>query len=171
MEHIFATSTIIQNAVQNGLPLSVPLTSRLFLGQYSSAHIQYGSSYPTPIRSEIVHIQCLSQLSARVVTKNWSTPSFPVSRGVFQGDTLSPLIFLITFNRIIQLAQSLSTCGFQLKLSDPHHTTKQLGKAPPHDSCICKAHQIECKRKYSKHEYTLRWVTAMSQEKTDLAVT
>ena len=134
------------------------------------------------IYNMVVHIQlpfevrlyissAYSQLSARVVTKNWSTPSFPVSRGVFQGDTLSPLIFLITFNPIIQLAQSLSTCGFQLKLSDPHHTTKQLGKAPPHDSCICKAHQIECKRKYSKHEYTLRWVTAMSQEKTDLAVT
>ena len=48
---------------------------------------------------------------------------------------------------------------------------KQLGKAPSHDSCICKAHQIEHKHKCSKHGYTPRWVTAMSQEKTDQAVT
>lgn len=60
-----------------------------------------------------------SQLSARVVTWNWSTPSFQISRGVFQGDTLSPLIFLLTFNPIIHLANSLLTYGFRIKLSDP----------------------------------------------------
>ena len=31
-------------------------------------------------------------------------------------ETLSPLIFLIAFNPIIQLAQSLNTCGFCLRL-------------------------------------------------------
>ena len=48
--------------------------------------------------------------------------------------------------------------------------TKQLGKAPPHNSCICKAHQIECKRKCSKHGSIPKWATAISQEKTDQAV-
>jgi len=40
---------IIQNAVQNGLPLSVPLTSRMFFGHYSSAHIRYVNAIPSSI--------------------------------------------------------------------------------------------------------------------------
>ena len=84
------------------------------------AHIRL----PFEVRSYIS--SAYSQLTARVVTKNWSTPNFTISRGVFQGDTLSPLIFLITFNPIIQLAQSLSTCGFRFKLSDP--TIQELPK-------------------------------------------
>ena len=42
----------------------------------------------------------------------------PILYLVFEGYTLLPLIFLIAFNSIIQLAQSLSTCGFQLRLHD-----------------------------------------------------
>ena len=57
-----------------------------------------------------------SKLTAYVKTKKWSTHKFKIIRGVFQGDTLSPLIFLIAFNPIIQLAQSLNTCGFHLRL-------------------------------------------------------
>ena len=128
MEHIFATSTIIQNAVQNGLPPSITfLDLKNAFGSVPHqliydmlAHIQL----PFQVRSYIS--SAYSQLTAQVVTKHWSTPSFPISRGVFQGDTLSPLIFLITFNPIIQLAQSLSTCGFSLKLSDP--TLQELPK-------------------------------------------
>ena len=40
------------------------------------------------------------------------------------------LIFLIAFNPIIQLAQSLSTCGFRLKLLDPN--TQELPKVNSH---------------------------------------
>ena len=132
MEHIFATSAIIQNAVQNGLPLSVTFLDlknafvsvphQLIYDMLS--HIQL----PLEVRSYISSVY--SQLTARIVTKNGSTPSFPISRGVFQGDTMSPLIFLITFNPIIQLAQSLSTCGFRLKRSDP--TSRELPKVNSH---------------------------------------
>ena len=128
MEHIFATSAIIQNAVQNGLPLSVTfLNLKNAFGSVPHQLIYNMLAYiqlPLEVGSYIS--SAYSQLTARVVTKNWSTPSFPISKGVFQGDTLSPLIFLITFNPIIQLAQSLSTCGFQLKLSDS--TTQELRK-------------------------------------------
>ena len=47
-------------------------------------------------------------------------PSFNIKRGVFQGDTLSPLIFLAVFNTLIQLCNSLSTCGFSLRLPVPN---------------------------------------------------
>ena len=45
---------------------------------------------------------------------------------MFQGDTLSPLIFLMAFNPIICLAHSLSTCGFSLKLSTGTPCTLKL---------------------------------------------
>ena len=60
------------------------------------------------------------------IVSNLATSSFPSRKGVFQGGTLSPLIFPITFHPIIQLAQSLSTCGFRLKLSlTPRHKNFQ----------------------------------------------
>ena len=132
MEHIFATSAIIQNAVHNGLPLSVT-----FLDLKNA----FGSVPHQLIKGMLTHIKvpmevrsyvssAYSQLTARVVTKNWTTPSFAIERGVFQGDTLSPLIFLIAFNPIIQLAQSLSTCGFRLKVSDP--TSHKLPEVNSH---------------------------------------
>ena len=42
---------------------------------------------------------------------------FQVKRGIFQGDTLSPLIFLVAFNPLIELGNKLPSCGFCLKLS------------------------------------------------------
>jgi len=51
-----------------------------------------------------------SKLTVFVKTKEWSTDKFKIGRGVSQGDTFSPVIFLISFNPIIQLAQSLNTC-------------------------------------------------------------
>ena len=46
-----------------------------------------------------------NQLS-RVLTDSFSTDGFPFKRGVFQGDPLSPIIFLMVFNPIIELLQS-----------------------------------------------------------------
>ena len=53
-------------------------------------------------------------------SKEWKTPSFNIKRSVFQGDTLSPLIFLLTFNPLIEVCHSLSCCGFSLKLPVPN---------------------------------------------------
>ena len=74
------------------------------------------SKLPPEVISYIANLY--SKLTAYVKMKNWSTDNFKISRGVFQGDTLSFLIFLITFNPIIQLAKSLSTCGFCLKMKN-----------------------------------------------------
>jgi len=60
-----------------------------------------------------------SNLFAFVSTKSWSTSIFPIQRGVFQGDTLSPLIFLLCFNPIVMLAKKLKGEGFSLYLPIP----------------------------------------------------
>ena len=42
-----------------------------------------------------------SKLTAYVKTKNWTTEMFRIKKGVFQGDTLPALVFLVAFNPII----------------------------------------------------------------------
>ena len=39
-------------------------------------------------------------LKAKVKTRNWTTPHFALRIGVFQGDTLSPLIFLLAIKPV-----------------------------------------------------------------------
>jgi len=43
-----------------------------------------------------------------------TTDGFPFKRGVFQDDPLSPIIFLMVFNPIIEFPQSKNDCGFNL---------------------------------------------------------
>ena len=61
-----------------------------------------------------------SKLTASVKTKNWKTPMFEIKRGVFQGDTLSPVIFLTVFNPLVKLAGQLATSGFSLRTPVPN---------------------------------------------------
>ncbi len=50
---------------------------------------------------------------------------------MFQGDTLSPVIFLFSFNPVIELANRLSTSGFSLRIPIPNSTG-----LPPLNSAI-----------------------------------
>ena len=118
MEHIFIVSSIVQNAIQHGLPLALTfvnlenifgsISHQLILDMMTHCRI------PPEITNYIVSLY--SNLTGYVKTRKWSTDVFTIGKGVFQGDTLSPLIFLVAFNPIIQLAESLPTCGFQLRL-------------------------------------------------------
>ena len=118
MEHILSLNSILDNAKANNLPLFLTFIDlrnafgsihhALILDMLSLTHV------PVPILSYISDLY--SKLSAFVSTKQWSTAPFDISRGVFQGDTLSPLLFLLCFQPIVSLSNSLSTCGFQLKL-------------------------------------------------------
>ena len=44
---------------------------------------------------------CYNQLTACIATDKWSTLRLTIQKGVFQGDTLSPTIFLAAFTPII----------------------------------------------------------------------
>ena len=59
--------------------------------------------------------------TAVVETKSWRSNPFTFRRGVFQGDPLSPIVFLLVFNPILQELQNQSHKGY--KLGDVSHVS------------------------------------------------
>ncbi len=120
MEHIFALSSLLENAFKHGLPLTVTfLDLKNAFGSVSHRMI-YDMLAQINLPIEVINYirSSYSKLKGTILTKEWSTTTFPIQRGVFQGDTLSPLIFLIAFNPIIELADSLHTLGFCASLQN-----------------------------------------------------
>ena len=67
---------------------------------------------------------------AVVETKAWRSAPFPFKRGVFQGDPVIPIIFLMVFNPIIQSLQNQSA-KFGYKLGETSYVTL------PYDDDFC----------------------------------
>jgi len=62
-----------------------------------------------------------SKLFVTVTTKSWKTLPIPFLWGVFQGDTMSPMMFLLAFNPLLQLATDLNHGqGYVIQLPLPH---------------------------------------------------
>ena len=76
------------------------------------------SNIPSNVSSYIANLY--SQLHTYFVTKDWSSATLPVRKDIFQGDTLSSVLFLLAFNPIVRVANSLSTLGCSLKLPIPN---------------------------------------------------
>ena len=116
--NIFSVTSIIEHARSNNLPLAMTFIDlHNAFGCISHKLVQdmlYHLKIPACVNNYIADMY--SHLSAFVSTKQWSTSSFPITRGLFQGDTMSPIIFLIAFTPIIQLTQSLSSPGFQFQI-------------------------------------------------------
>ena len=68
---------------------------------------------PSQISDYIINLY--KTLNGTVVTKSWTSENFKFNKGVFQGDPLSPIIFLIIFNPIIERLQQELKFGYQLK--------------------------------------------------------
>ena len=97
-EHIPSLNTILDNAKANGLPLSLT---------FIDLKNAFGSVPHKFLSDMLHHVSVPMQIQEYVAdtkltaTKKWCTPSFQITRGIFQGDTLSPLLFLLCFNPII----------------------------------------------------------------------
>ena len=65
---------------------------------------------PNAIVSYIV--SCYSELSAHVSTNDWNATLLHIHRGVFQGDSLSPLLFNLAINPLLAYLLKSGDCGY-----------------------------------------------------------
>ena len=59
-------------------------------------------------------------MTAYIQSQEWITPSFPIAQGVFQCDTLSPVIFLLAFSPFTHLAETWKYAGFFNQIPIPN---------------------------------------------------
>ena len=133
VEHISSVNCIINQAQELNLPLHIT-----FLDLQNA----FGS-VPHQLISDILHmvripasviqyvVDSYSKLQAYVHTRCWDTPHFPIRQGVFQGDTMSPIIFLLAMSPLLHLASSWSFQGFKSLLTIP-----ESDQLPPVSSSI-----------------------------------
>ena len=65
---------------------------------------------PLPVRTYINSLY--SSLTGFSSTKSWISDPFPFKKGIFQGDPLSPIIFIMCFNPIIEYLQTEKMHGY-----------------------------------------------------------
>ena len=73
--------------------------------------------------------------TAVVKSTAWRSNQFKFKRGVFQGDPISPVIFLLVFNPILQKLQNIFHKGY--KVGDAHTVTLPYAD----DFCLISTHQ------------------------------
>ena len=106
IEHVYAVQSMLVNAQEHSLPLALSFIDlRNAFGSISHAYIydiMKFLRFPPEFTKYVRNLY--STLSAHVSNSDWRTQSFSINRGVFQG--LSPLLFLIAFNPIIQSVEA-----------------------------------------------------------------
>ena len=121
IEHVFAVQSMMMlvNAQEHSQPLALSFIDlRNAFGSISHAYINDIMKFlklPPEFTKYVRNLY--SSLSALISTKDWKTQPFSISKGVFQGDTLSPLLFLIAFNPIIQSVETHPSKGYAFSLS------------------------------------------------------
>ena len=69
--------------------------------------------FPDSVHDYIMNLY--QSLNGTVVTKSWTSENFKFNKGVFQGDPLSPIIFLIVFNPLIERLQQEIKFGYEIQ--------------------------------------------------------
>ena len=116
--NMFTIQAMVQNAMEHSLPLALSFIDlKNAFGSILHAYLKDMLKLIKLPREFTDYVSSLySSISAHVFTKHWKTKHFSITKGVFQGDTLSPLLFLIAINPIIQsVALYPASRGFALK--------------------------------------------------------
>ena len=108
-EHINTLSAIMQDALSDGKPLMITFIDlKNAFGSVSHLLI-FDMLRAVKVPAFLLNYthSFYSKLSVIVLSNSWETSPIPFQRGVFQGDTLSPMIFLLVFNPLLQLAEKV----------------------------------------------------------------
>ena len=133
MEHINTINAILDQAKENKKSVSITMLDlKNAFGSVSHSYILDMLQHASIPREAIQYIRnCYNKLSVYIQTKSWQTSQLKVGKGMFQGDTLSPTIFLLAFAPITRLMEQWHYSGFSLQIPVPN--SKDL---PSPDSTI-----------------------------------
>jgi hypothetical protein len=121
MEHIASLTALIENARSVHSPLFVTFLD--LANAFGSVSHQFIHDMLTLIQlpasiTGYLH-NLYSKLQAFVSTPLWNTDTFAIQRGVFQGDTISPIIFLLCFEPLVKLATQDPSKGYVPRIAIP----------------------------------------------------
>ena len=94
-----------------------------------------------------------SDLSATILTQEWTTPSIPLKIGVYQGDPLSVVVFNTVINSLVDTLQTRDDLGYTL--SDTQDRINLLQYAD--DTCIVADGPATCQHLLTMVERWLAW--------------
>ena len=130
IEHVFAIQLMIVNAMDHSLLLSLSFIDlKNAFGSVSHTYIVISSKVnkTTPSVYKLPDQPLLIYLCPYIHQRLEDT-TLSISKSVFQSDTLSPLLFLVAFNPIIQSVAIHPSRGFPLRL--PNHTESNRHPLP-----------------------------------------
>ena len=126
-EHTMVLSEIVKNArfVKKTLHLT-SLDLRDAFGSTAHSLIVFLLRWARVPESVCRYIaDCLDRLRTRVTTREWTTDAMPIRVGTMQGDTLSPILFLLAITPVIEYLQREELeHGYALKNSVTGRITK-----------------------------------------------
>ena len=122
-EHIYLLSAILQDSTSIRKPVMITFLDMKNAFGSVPHQLLFDMLRAVRVPSSVLNYveSFYSQLFVIVATRNWETSPIPFHRGVFQGDTMSPIMFLLAFNLLLQLATELNHGhGYTIQLPLPN---------------------------------------------------
>ena len=154
-EHHSKLATILSEARRKHKSLAVSWLD--LANAYGSVHhtlIQFAMKhYHAPPQLCMILESLYSDLSAAILTPEWSTPSIPLKIGVYQGDPLSVVVFNTVINTLVDTLQVRNDLGYTL--SDSTHRINLLQYAD--DTCVIANTPAACQQLLNMVDRWLEW--------------
>ena len=155
IEHHSKLSTTIYEARNSHKSLAVCWLD--LANAYGSVHhslIQYSFCHYHAPPQFLASIQALySNLSATVVSQDWSTSNIPLQLGVYQGDPFSVVVFNTVINTMVDTIHQRLDLGYTI--TNTSHTINLLQYAD--DACIIAKDPASCQHLLKTVEQWLQW--------------
>ena len=154
-EHHFKLSAIMNDAQKRHRSLCICWLD--IANAYGSVHhslIQFTLQHYHPPPEFCTILKALySGLQAKIFTKEWVTPAFPLQIGVYQGDPLSVVIFNTVMNTLVDTLQVRLDLGYHI--SNSKHKVNVLQYAD--DTCLFANSPVSCQHLLTMSSDWLQW--------------
>ena len=110
---------------------------------------------PPPPPPQFCHVleALYSGLSTQIITTDWATPLIPLQIGVYQGDSLSVVIFSTVINTLVDTLQTRPDLGYTI--SGSNHQINLLQYAD--DTCLLANSPASCQYLLNMVDDLLQW--------------